>query len=166
MTHSQGRVFGTSGMWDRVARLVVPDVSQDCSVFIFKVLYSNKKSSFTPWPFEREGTKSIEMSVTANPATQHPIPESQSAQCHSCSPVYLCSCLCPIRHSWARGLTYTRVVPWLPPHSYCLPLQRVRPAVVLLVWWVGLSPLLVGVCILQHASGHCWCCCGYWSPGA
>jgi len=50
-------VFGTSGTWDRVARLAVPDVSQDRSVFIFKVAYSNKKSSFTLWPFEDEGTK-------------------------------------------------------------------------------------------------------------
>ena len=43
-------VFGTSGMWDRVAGLVVPDISQDCSIFIFKVAYSNEKSPFTLWP--------------------------------------------------------------------------------------------------------------------
>jgi hypothetical protein len=43
-------------MLDRVAGLVVPDISKDYIVFIFKVAYSNKKSTLTLGPFEDEGT--------------------------------------------------------------------------------------------------------------
>ena len=39
------------------AGLVVPGISTVCSVFILKVVYHNKKSSFTFWPFEDEDTK-------------------------------------------------------------------------------------------------------------
>ena len=164
MTHSQGGVFVASGMWDRVAGLAVPVVSQDCSVFIFNVLYSNKKSSFTLWPFEDEGTK-IHWNVS-NHKSNNTTPNPRIPWMLSVTGVHLSTLVIAFVQSWACGHTDTGVEPWLPPRSYCLSLQCICPAVILLVWWVGLSPLLVGVCILQHASGHCWCRCGHWSPGA
>lgn len=81
-------VFGTSGMWDRVARLAVPDVSQDCSVFIFKIAYSNKTSSFTLWPFEDEGTK-----IRCNVSNHKPNITAPNPRIRECSVSQLFTCL-------------------------------------------------------------------------
>jgi len=76
-------------------------------------------------PLKMKALKSIEMSVTTNPTTQHPIPESLNAHCHGCPLVYTCYCLCPVVGVWPHryrcwALTATsQLLPLTPVHLSC-----------------------------------------------
>lgn len=121
-------VFGTSGMWDRVAGLVVPDISQDCSIFIFKVAYSNKKSPFTLWPLEAEGTKicwNVSNHKPNNTAPNPRIPECSVSQLFTCLHVLVPLSNTPVvgvrphRYRCCALTATSQLLPLTPVHLSC-----------------------------------------------